>query len=295
MTQQEMIHPAIRFRNVVEGKATEFLHSMIGSAAGDEAAGRVALAFRQSAQANDKMYSCDPASVAQAVALSAITGLMPGGPLPDVYLIPRKNQLQWQVSHRGFARLAARSGVRLRTKAVFMDDDFSVREGTDPELNHTPNLDAEQSWDTLRAIYVVAHYPNGDKDFVVIRKADIEKRRANSDSFRRSGSSSVWGKWPIEMALKTGIRYAISRGLVPLDADGSTAYQHDGEQDASSSSPSVAVAEITQEEQLGTGMSGLKGAVKELSVNDVETDLPDIMPEADKIGASPYEDEEDDD
>ena len=42
-------------------------------------------------------------------------------------------------------------------------------------------------------------------------------------------------------------------------------------------------------------MSGLKGAVKELSVTDVETDLPDIMPEADKIGVSPYEDDEDDD
>ena len=290
MDQQEILHPAIRFRNTVELKATEFLHSMIGSAAGDEAAGRVALAFRQAAQANDKMYACDPASVAQAVALSAITGLMPGGPLPDVYLLPRKNQLQWQVSHRGFARLAARSGVRLRTKAVFFDDEFSVKEGTEPELKHVPDLDAEQSWDTLKAVYVVAHYSNGDRDFVVIRKADIEKRRANSDSFRRSGNQSVWGKWPIEMALKTGIRYAIARGLVPLDSDGSTAYQHDGEQDASDNV--VAAIQIPEQVKVATGMSGLKDAIKELTVDETPVEAPDTQPESDMVSASPYEDDE---
>tara|TARA_R110002020_G_scaffold65726_2_gene173343 strand:- start:1202 stop:2089 length:888 start_codon:yes stop_codon:yes gene_type:complete len=285
MAKPEKLHPAIRFRGIVESKATEFLQGMVGSDAGNEAAGRVALAFRQAAQADDKLYSCDPASVAQAVALSAITGLMPGGPLPDVYLLPRGNQLQWQVSHRGFARLASRAGIRLRTKAVFESDEFNVREGTDPELRHVPDLNADQSWDTLRAVYVVAHYPNGDRDFVVIRKADIEKRRANSDSFRRSGQRSVWGKWPIEMALKTGIRYAIARGLVPMDDDSSTAYQHDGEQDAPSASSQI--IDATEVKDSDTGMSALKGAVKELTVNEIPDETADLASEVDTIGVEP--------
>lgn len=180
------LHPAHQFRNVVESKASDFLQAMAGTEEGAKAAGRVALAFRQAAQTNDRLYGCDPVSVAQAVALSAMTGLMPGGPLPDVYLLPRGKSLQWQVSHRGFAKLAARSGVRLRTKAVFESDTFHVIEGTEPKLEHVPDLSADQSWDTLVAVYVVAHYKDGSKDFVVIRKADIEKRRANSDSYKRN-------------------------------------------------------------------------------------------------------------
>ena len=73
------LHPAHQFRNVVESKANDFLQSMVGTDNGAAAAGRVALAFRQAAQTNDRLYSCEPASVAQAVALSAMTGLMPGG------------------------------------------------------------------------------------------------------------------------------------------------------------------------------------------------------------------------
>ena len=226
------LHPANKFRNVVESKASDFLQAMVGTENGAQAAGRVALAFRQAAQTNDRLYGCDPASVAQAVAWSAMTGLMPGGPLPDVYLLPRGKNLQWQVSHRGFSKLAARNGVRLRTKAVFKSDTFNVIEGTEPSLEHVPDLNANQSWDTLTAVYVVAHYKDGGKDFVVIRKADIEKRRANSDSYKRDKTRSPWGQWPIEMALKTGLRYAFARGIVPMDESTSSAYQHDGQQDA---------------------------------------------------------------
>ena len=225
------LHPAHQFRNVVETKASDFLQAMVGTEGGSLAAGRVALAFRQAAQTNDRLYSCDPASVAQAVALSAMTGLMPGGPLPDVYLLPRGKNLQWQVSHRGFSKLAAKNGVRLRTKAVFDTDEFHVIEGTEPNLKHVPDLNAEQSWESLKAVYVVAFYQDGTKDFVVIRKADIEKRRANSDAYKRDKNRSPWGQWPIEMALKTGLRYAFARGIVPMNDDMKNAYDHDGRQD----------------------------------------------------------------
>ena len=143
------LHPAHQFRSVVESKASDFLQAMVGTEEGSKAAGRVALAFRQAAQTNDRLYSCDPVSVAQAVALSAMTGLMPGGPLPDVYLLPRGKILQWQVSHRGFAKLAARSGVRLRTKAVFESDTFHVIEGTDPNLAIMGHIDSSIRCGTL--------------------------------------------------------------------------------------------------------------------------------------------------
>jgi recombinational DNA repair protein RecT len=115
---------------------------------------------------------------------------------------------------------------------VFESDTFHVIEGTEPKLEHVPDLQAQQSWESLTAVYVVAHYKDGSKDFVVIRKADIEKRRANSDAWKRNKNQSPWGQWPIEMALKTGLRYAFARGIVPMDDTTSNAYDHDGKQDA---------------------------------------------------------------
>ena len=278
------LHPAHQFRSVVESKASDFLQAMVGTEGGSQAAGRVALAFRQAAQTNDRLYSCDPASVAQAVALSAMTGLMPGGPLPDVYLLPRGKNLQWQVSHRGFSKLAANNGVRLRTKAVFESDTFNVIEGTEPSLEHIPDLNAEQSWDTLKAVYVVAFYQDGSKDFVVIRKADIEKRRANSDAYKRDKNRSPWGQWPIEMALKTGLRYAFARGIVPMNDNMQKAYDHDGKQDAHTED--LKVVNMNQEydetdtmevlsEQIDVLMDDSKDIVQSKEVKDTKSLLED--------------------
>jgi phage RecT family recombinase len=222
--------------------------------------------------------------VAQAVALSAMTGLMPGGPLPDVYLLPRGKNLQWQVSHRGFSKLAANNGVRLRTKAVFESDTFNVIEGTEPSLEHIPDLNAEQSWDTLKAVYVVAFYQDGSKDFVVIRKADIEKRRANSDAYKRDKNRSPWGQWPIEMALKTGLRYAFARGIVPMNDNMQNAYDHDGKQDAHTED--LKVVNMNQEydetdtmevlsEQIDVLMDDSKDIVQSKEVKDTKSLLED--------------------
>ena len=65
-------HPAHQFRKVEEANASDFLQAMVGTEEGAKAAGRVALAFRQAAQTNDRLYGCDPVSVAQAVARSTV-------------------------------------------------------------------------------------------------------------------------------------------------------------------------------------------------------------------------------
>lgn len=263
--------PAIRFRSIVEDKAAEFLNTTLGTASGQEAAGKVALAFRSAAQANDRLYACDPASVAQAIALSAMTGLMPGGPLPDVYLLPRKNQLQWFVSHRGYLKLMSRTGTRIRSRFVLEGETFEVKEGLHPDIVHVPDLDLEPTWESLKAVYVVAHYPDGNCDFVVVRKKDIEKRRNNSDAWRRNKNTSPWGQWPVEMALKTGIRYAISRGLVYLDEQSSQAFEQDGMQDAGLNINSdVTIQHGTAEQDPSTGMSALSESMKELVDHKVQ-------------------------
>ena len=259
--------PALRFRSIVEDKASEFLSTTLGTSSGQEAAGKVALAFRSAAQANDKLYSCDPASVAQAIAMSAMTGLMPGGPLPDVYLLPRGNQLQWFVSHRGYLKLMSRTGTRIRARFVLEGERFEVAEGLNPDIINVPDIELEPTWDNLKAVYVVAHYPDGNSDFVVVRKKDIEKRRNNSDAWKRNSKKSPWGQWPVEMALKTGIRYAISRGLVYLDEQSSQAFEQDGIQDA----PSASAMNVNMDKGPSTGMDALNNSVKELTDSTLDT------------------------
>src|SRR5688572_16404990 len=65
---------------------------------------RVVAGVRALAARNPDIYACSPASVGRAMALSALTGLVPGGPLPQVDLIPRRNkgnlELNWQIGFR---------------------------------------------------------------------------------------------------------------------------------------------------------------------------------------------------
>lgn len=226
------------------GRVAKLAQSYLSEiATGDQArhaAGRLALALRHAAAVNERIYECDPASVAEAVAMSALTGLMPGGPVPDVHLIPRRirgvQRLQWQISFRGLRRLVERAGYRLTAVPVGVADKFVLRRGLDRVLEHEPDIDnPPTTWDELRGVYVVAH--DGQErliDFEWMPKKLIETRRARSDAWQRgqSGGSSPWASWPVEMAIKTAILYAVRRGLVGLDDVGKVAMQADGEQDA---------------------------------------------------------------
>ena len=157
--------PQDRYRATIENLAQRELVAMAGDAAGRQAAAGFALAFRQAAVASPAIYECSPASVGQALALSLLTRLMPGGPLPAVYLIPRRikdvQTLQWQVSWRGLQILAARAGYRIRAGAVVEGDQFRFRDGATQELEHVPAEDREEltfaTWEKLRGVWVVAN------------------------------------------------------------------------------------------------------------------------------------------
>jgi phage RecT family recombinase len=188
-----------------------------------------------------EIATCSPESVAYCVAMCALTELMPGGPLPTAYLIPRRAkgamELQWQISWRGMTELARRAGWRIRAITVDKDDVFSVRRGLHEDLVHEPDPDRSPTYETLRGVYVVATHPTEPAAWEWVPKALIERRRQVSQS--RSGP---WTEWAVEMAQKTAIRYALGRGLVPLDDAGRFAVSRDSDEQAT---PLVAVSEET--------------------------------------------------
>jgi phage RecT family recombinase len=227
------------YRRDVSAMSTAMLADLVGEDRLKQATGRMALAFRQAAIASPNLYLATRDSVAQAIAMSALTGLMPGGPMPDVYLLPQKEKgadvLQWFLSWRGMKRLIERAGARIRPVAVFAGEPFTYSEGLSPVLEHEVKLDVDRTFAALIAVYVVVTHPDGHKDFCVLGRKEILARKAKS----RSGDNGPWGAWGVEMALKTGLRYAIARGIAPFDDVAATAFGADGTADARQDEPVV--------------------------------------------------------
>jgi recombinational DNA repair protein RecT len=187
----------------------------------DEALKRARARFRVVFSADTgKLAECTPESVARAVVLSALSGLFPGGPNPDVWLIPRKNkhlggalEANWQMAYRGYIRLARRAGWDIEPVLVFDDDDFAIEEGMEPKVSHKPNLDGVQTWETLRGAYARV-FPVGNRASTKIAwlsKRRIVERRA------KAPDQGIWNEWPLEQTFKTICNFAGQRELFPCD------------------------------------------------------------------------------
>lgn len=179
---------------------------------------RFRVAFSADAQA--ALQECTPESVGRAIVMSAMSGLFPGGPRPDVWLIPRRNkhkgnalEAQWQMSFRGYIRLARRAGWELEPVLVFDGEKFEIQEGDKPSITHLRSLDLPKTWETLRYAYIRV-YPVGKREqarYAYLTKAEIQKRRSKAQD------DSIWREWPLEMVYKTMCHYAGSRELFPTD------------------------------------------------------------------------------
>lgn len=173
-----------------------------------------------SADAQRALQECTPDSVARAIVLSALSGLFPGGPRPDVWLIPRRNkhrgnamEANWQMSYRGYIRLARRAGWELEPVLVFEGERFKIREGDNPGVEHDRDLDLPATWETLRYGYIRI-FPAGQRQqarIAYLNKAEIQKRR------NKAQDQGIWNEWPLEMALKTLCNYAGAREYFPTD------------------------------------------------------------------------------
>eukprot|EP00914_Ancora_sagittata_P018314 GHVO01036193.1.p1 GENE.GHVO01036193.1~~GHVO01036193.1.p1 ORF type:complete len:199 (+),score=19.45 GHVO01036193.1:282-878(+) len=119
LQQRRTAPPTLRAR--VQGMANAMLVDMVGETKAAEAGARTALAFaaaHRAAKDPSQIERCSPESIAACVATSALTGLMPGGPNPLCWLIPKGGQLTWMPSHRGLTVLAQRAGYQIVPVAV---------------------------------------------------------------------------------------------------------------------------------------------------------------------------------
>ncbi len=192
---------------------------------------KVTTGIRDAAMRNPSLLNVTPASVLKAAMVCARLNLYPGGSAPDVYLVPRSakiggtwvKEVQAQTSWRGSKKLIERAGAKnVRVRPVFRGEPFSVTDGTDgARLYHEQKFDIDRSWESLIACYVLGRC--GDEVIHhVIGKANIERHRDSSDSWKREMSRAgeqknyipkgPWLEHPVQMAMKTAMIDAVSRG-----------------------------------------------------------------------------------
>ena len=206
--------PTLRRR--VQHMAGSMLTDLVGEERATEAAARVGMAFaaaHRAARNPRDIERCSPESIASAVAMSALTGLMPGGAMPSVWLVPRSGELQWMISHRGLTQLCRRAGYQLSTCVVGLEDHIVSEFGEVTE--HRAEIGSEPTGlDDIAGVIVSCRRLS---DGAVLGRywlpgADIRKRA------KAKGAGPVWRSWPLEMAQKTAIKWACARGLVPIES-----------------------------------------------------------------------------
>lgn len=210
---------AAQFLKVVEAYAQRNLVAMLGEEEGKRRAAQFAATFSAASAANTAIQGCSPQSVAAALVNSIITGILPGGPSPGCYLIPKGGELQWWLNHRGMIELARRAGQRIQVRPVFPGDIFSAHDDESGVHFRYENLHPpeSESFDHLIEVVVVVRDKSGNLlDLHRCSKGYI------SDCRKVKGAGPVWNSWPLEMAYKTAIKSAVARGVISLNADPAT-------------------------------------------------------------------------
>ena len=174
---------------------------------------------------NADLQKCSPASFMGALLKAAQSGLRPGM-FGEGWIIPRWNnktrsmEAAFQPGYMGLVQLAYRSGEvsDVTTAAVFASDHFTYSLGSDPKIEHQPDLIGERKPADIIAFYAVVRLTNGGKVMKVMRRAEVDEVR---DRFApRNKAGQTVGPWASDyqpMGEKTVLIQALK--FVPKDPE----------------------------------------------------------------------------
>ncbi len=171
------------------------------------------------------LAKCTPASFMGALLSAAQAGLRPGM-FGEGWILPRWSgklqalEAQFQPGYMGLTQLAYRSGevASVTMGVVYAADHFHYQLGSDPRIDHTPNLDVERGEDDIRLFYATITLTNGGKLMEVMSKAEIDDVRDRFGPTNRSGK--LVGPWVsdyVPMGKKTVLIRALK--LAPKDPE----------------------------------------------------------------------------
>lgn len=150
-----------------------------------------------------ELLSCTRQSLIGALIECAAWGLEPFAGL--VYLVPRwnkkinRNEVSFQLGYKGIVELVMRGRKTswINAYCVYENEQFEVKYGTDPSVYHVPLPPKDRG--ELIGAYVVFKLLNGDSQFTVMWKEEIEKRK------NVAKTDYIWKQWTEEMWKKTAV------------------------------------------------------------------------------------------
>ncbi len=172
---------------------------------------------------NPDLAACSAESLFKAFLECAQMGLLPGTHHRHVALVPRRGVITVTPQWQGFKFLMEKQpGVkRVKPVLVHTKDEFSIENGTmrhvfDPfddsrRFEHPEDAKAAKRETGLRGGYLEILYDTGEVEYHFVSAEKIERNR------RCAETQGIWKKWFEEMSLKTVIRDAWSKRVVPID------------------------------------------------------------------------------
>ncbi len=174
---------------------------------------------------NPELQKCTVPSFMGAMLKAAQSGLRPGM-FGEGWILPRWNnklkslEAQFQPGYMGLAQLAYRSGeVReVHAVAVYAADHFRYQLGSDPKIEHVPDMEAEHDPADIVAFYAVVKLVNGGTLMKVMRRDDVDDIRDRFGPRNRDGQ--LVGPWVTDyeaMGCKTVLIQALK--LAPKESE----------------------------------------------------------------------------
>lgn len=184
---------------------------------------RVLAAAQEICRINPKLMECTPESIIGAVVQSILLDFPISREMGFCYFVPYGKECQFQIGYKGFAALALRSDriSHFYGHGVYSKDQFSFEYGLNKDLKHKP---AMQVGDSLTAVYVVACFQNGQKDFIVLDRNEVEGLRRRN---KMQGETPI-GAWltdPEQMWIAKAMKRM--RRFLPLTIEAQKAWNTD--------------------------------------------------------------------
>jgi len=123
-----------------------------------------------SVQKNPELLKCNPQSVINSFLTMAQLELMPSDVSGEAYVVPYKQQAQFQLGYQGLVTLFYRAGCKsINAEIVYDKDKFSYVNG---QVYHEPDVFADDRGKAIGA-YVIVETQNGGKISKVMKKSEI--------------------------------------------------------------------------------------------------------------------------
>jgi recombination protein RecT len=146
-----------------------------------------------------KLAECNLMSIKKCVLQLSVLGLIPSSVTGHAYLIPYKSTCTLIIGYKGLINLMCRERnvLDVEARTICEGDECSVRQGTNPSIEHTYALTGRGK---MTHVYAILRYNDGSSRYEIMSKDEIDK-------IKNQGSANpIWQKHYEAMAKKTVIR-----------------------------------------------------------------------------------------